>query len=152
LEKQKRLRNAEKAKTLEAGEAVSGVILVLLHEIYSESAFPVFSGCIASFKGRILKTTRVILYEVKHQMYCSCFSAEIPGESPYLIRYAVFEEEGRYGIECTQEGAAGGHSVRSARCPAVAENLEEAERLACRLAEGAVRPIHVADVIEDRRS
>ncbi len=85
-------------------------------------------------------------------MYCSCFSAEIPGESPYLIRYVVFEENGRYGIECTQEGTAGGHSVQSVRCPAVAEGLEEAERLAGRLAEGAVRPIHAIDVIEDLRS
>lgn len=85
-------------------------------------------------------------------MYCSCFSAEVPGESPYLIRYVVFEENGRYGIECAQEGAAGGHSVQSVRCPAVAESLEDAEQLAYRLAEGAVRPIHVFDVIEDRRS
>lgn len=85
-------------------------------------------------------------------MYCSCFSAEVPNESPYLIRYVVFEENGRYGIECTQEGAAGGHSVQNARCPAVAESLEDAEQLAYRLAEGAVRPIHVSDVIEDRRS
>jgi len=69
-----------------------------------------------------------------------------------LIRYFVFEENGRYGIECAQEGPAAGHSIRSVRCPAVAESLEEAERIACRLAEGAVRPIHVADVIEDLRS
>ena len=85
-------------------------------------------------------------------MYCSCFSAEVPSESPYLIRYFVFEENGGYGIECAQEGVSGGRSVQSARCPAVAESLEEAERLACRLAEGAVRPIHAADVIEDLRS
>jgi hypothetical protein len=42
--------------------------------------------------------------------------------------------------------------LQSVRCPAVAESLEDAERLAYRLAGGAVRPIHVSDVIEDRRS
>ena len=79
-------------------------------------------------------------------MYIACYKAKDEANRDYDISYNVIKEENCFLIECYVDGGRE-HCLSSiGKC-----SVSDAENIAKRLAAGALRPVHLEDVISDLR-
>ncbi len=79
-------------------------------------------------------------------MYTACFKAKEEDDRDFDISYRIIEENKSYYIECSIDGSNTSIVSSIGNC-----GNDTAEKLAALLAERALRPLHLEDIISDMR-